>query len=188
MVLVLVLVLVLTGLLLSDLTLGARGGRADEPEPPATDAPVPAAPGPALTSDDPASPVEGPAPSVVAPAPPVEAPALAEPPAIGPVETGIAGRVTIAPSRPGPVREGQPDAAPYPTTLLVLDAAGAEAARLTTAPDGRFAVALPPGTYTVVPATVPAASGRDPRAAPQTVTVTAGALTCVEIRFASGLR
>lgn len=102
-------------------------------------------------------------------------------------ESGIEGQAVISPTRPGPVREGQSDSAPFKTTLVILRASdGSEAARVETGSDGRFRVALAPGTYKVGP---PEGIGRRlPRAGQEIVTVVPGRFAQVTISFDSGMR
>lgn len=101
--------------------------------------------------------------------------------------SGIEGQALISPIHGGPVRVGESDTAPFKTTLVVLRASdGAEVARLETGSDGRFRVALPPGTYNVGP---PANTGRRlPRGGQETVTVLPGKVAHVTINFDSGMR
>jgi hypothetical protein len=102
-------------------------------------------------------------------------------------ESGIEGQSVISPAHPGPVREGMSDSAPYKTTLVVWRLDGdREVTRFETGSDGRFRVALPPGTYRVGP---PPQTGRFlPRAAEETVTVAPGKFVRVTINFDSGMR
>lgn len=102
-------------------------------------------------------------------------------------ESGIEGRAVISPVRPGPQRQGDPGSAPYKTTLVVWSAdGGREVTRFETGSDGRFRVALSPGTYRIGS---PPQTGRFvPRAAEETVTVEAGKYAQVTIRFDSGIR
>lgn len=102
-------------------------------------------------------------------------------------ESGIEGQAVISPVRPGPIRQGESDTAPFQTTLVISRASdGAEVARLETGSDGRFRVALPPGTYKVGP---PAGTGRRlPRGGEETVTVAPGKFAHVTISFDSGMR
>jgi hypothetical protein len=102
-------------------------------------------------------------------------------------ESGIEGQALISPVGPGPTRQGQPDSAPFRTTLVISRASdGSEVRRLETGSDGRFRVALPPGTYTVGP---PVGTGRRlPRAGQETVTVAPGKFAQVTINFDSGMR
>ncbi len=102
-------------------------------------------------------------------------------------ESGIEGQAVISPTHPGPVRMGESGTAPYKTTLVIWDATNdREVARLETGSDGRFRVALPPGTYTVRPAQQ---KGRFlPRGSDETVTVAPGKFVQVTINFDSGMR
>ena len=102
-------------------------------------------------------------------------------------ESGIEGQALISPVHPGPTRQGQSDTAPFQTTLVISRTSdGAEVSRVETGSDGRFRVALPPGTYKVGP---PAATGRRlPRGGEETVTVAPGKFAHVTINFDSGMR
>lgn len=102
-------------------------------------------------------------------------------------ESGIEGQAVISPAHPGPTRQGESDTAPFQTTLVISRTSdGAEVARLETGSDGRFRVALPPGTYKVGP---PAGTGRRlPRGGEETVTVAPGKFAHVTISFDSGMR
>jgi hypothetical protein len=102
-------------------------------------------------------------------------------------ESGIEGQAVISPARPGPVRQGQSGSAPYKATLVVWSAdSDREVTRFETDADGRFRVALPPGTYRVG---APQQKGRFlPRVSEETVTVTSGKYTRLTIGFDSGMR
>lgn len=101
-------------------------------------------------------------------------------------ESGIEGKAVISPVRPGPVREGQSDTAPFQTTLVIFRASdGSEVTRVETGSDGRFRVVVPPGTYLVGP---PMTGRRLPRAGQETVTVVSGRFAQVTINFDSGMR
>ncbi|HXI91416.1 MAG TPA: hypothetical protein VNO24_15470, partial [Blastocatellia bacterium] len=102
-------------------------------------------------------------------------------------ESGIEGQAVISPVHPGPQREGSPGSAPYKTALVVWSAADdREVKRFETGSDGRFRVALAPGTYRVGP---PQQSGRFlPRGSEETVTVVPGQFVRVTISFDSGMR
>jgi hypothetical protein len=102
-------------------------------------------------------------------------------------ESGIEGQAVVSPARPGPTREGEPDTAPYKTSLTLSSASdGREIRQLETGSDGRFRVVLPPGIYKIGPA---ARAGRFfPRAGEQTVTVVQGRFAHVTIEFDSGMR
>ena len=102
-------------------------------------------------------------------------------------ESGIEGQAVISPVHPGPQREGSPSSAPYKTALVVWSAADdREVKRFETGSDGRFRVALAPGTYRVGP---PHQGGRFlPRGSEETVTVVPGQFARVTINFDSGMR
>jgi hypothetical protein len=102
-------------------------------------------------------------------------------------ESGIEGQAVISPVHPGPQREGLPSSAPYKTTLVVWSAGDdREVKRFETGSDGRFRVALAPGTYRVGPVRQ---SGRSlPRGSEETVTVVPGQFARVTINFDSGMR
>jgi hypothetical protein len=100
-------------------------------------------------------------------------------------ESGIEGQAVISPAHPGPQREGLPSSAPYKTTLVVWHT-DQEVIRVETGSDGRFRVALPPGTYKIGP---PQRGGRFlPRGSEETVTVAPGKFAQVTINFDSGMR
>jgi len=102
-------------------------------------------------------------------------------------ESGIEGQAVISPAHPGPQRESLPSSAPHKSTLVVWTAADdREVKRFETGSDGRFRVALAPGTYRVGP---PHQSGRFlPRGNEVTVTVAPGKFVQVTIEFDSGMR
>ena len=102
------------------------------------------------------------------------------------VESGIEGQAVISPVRPGPTRQGIPNSAPYKTTLVVRGEGDREVARFETGADGRFRVALAPGTYRVGP--LQAAGRFLPRAGEETVIVEPGKYATVTINFDSGMR
>jgi len=102
-------------------------------------------------------------------------------------ESGIDGQAVISPAHPGPLREGMSGTAPYKTTLVVWSADGdREVARFETGSDGRFRVALPPGSYRVGPPSQ--TGGFLPRGSEETVTVVPGKFVRVTINFDSGMR
>ncbi len=111
-----------------------------------------------------------------------------------PIETptprsGIRGTVLLAPTCAGGGDPGAYDpvlcVTPYAATLVVLDTEGARVAQITSGPDGKFQVDLPPGEYVVTPAT-----GADtyPIAQPVSVTVSTGQYAEVEINYDTGIR
>jgi hypothetical protein len=69
-------------------------------------------------------------------------------------ETGIRGVVVAGPTCPVVTDPPDPDCADRPVAgalLVVFDGDGDEVARVTSAVDGAFAIALPPGAYRIVP-------------------------------------
>jgi Carboxypeptidase regulatory-like domain len=69
-------------------------------------------------------------------------------------EAGVRGIVVAGPTCPVVTDPPDPDCADRPVAgavLLVLDADGDESARVTSAADGTFSVALAPGRYRIVP-------------------------------------
>lgn len=76
--------------------------------------------------------------------------AVAAPPAPSPIPSGIEGVILISPSRPGPARINQPNSAPASNVTFVVMKADAKVTSLTTDPEGRFRVSLPPGHYIVL--------------------------------------
>ena len=67
-----------------------------------------------------------------------------------PSSSGIEGTVMVSPSRPGPIRQGEPNAAPASNSPFVVKAGESVVARFTTDGEGRFQVALPPGHYVIL--------------------------------------
>jgi hypothetical protein len=97
--------------------------------------------------------------------------------------SGIEGQVTIRPMRPVE-RKGVPNAQPYQARITVLDPAGREVAVVDSDAEGKFRIALAPGTYVVRPAT----AGFYPRASEQRVEVGRNRMTQVDIVYDSGIR
>jgi hypothetical protein len=100
--------------------------------------------------------------------------------------SGIAGRALAGPTCPV-VTEGDPACDPRPlagVTVLVLDVNGTEIARLQTDADGRYAVTLPAGPYTVEPQP---AEGTLRMPEPIHVTVGANFVT-VDLEYDTGIR
>lgn len=99
---------------------------------------------------------------------------------------GIDGLVTIGPICPA-AREGMPcPDEPFAATVLIVDEAGDEVARVESGANGRFQVALAPGSYTLVPQSP--SPGAPPSAEARSVEVRAGAFTAVTIEYDSGIR
>jgi hypothetical protein len=67
------------------------------------------------------------------------------------VNSGIEGNVTIGPMCPVERIDSPCPDQPYAATIVIKDASGKEVARAHSAGDGRFRVALKPGSYTLVP-------------------------------------
>ena len=97
--------------------------------------------------------------------------------------SGIERQVTIRPMRPVE-RKGVPNAQPYQARITVLDPAGREVAVVDSDAEGKFRIALAPGTYVVRPAT----AGPYPRASEQRVEVGRNKTTRVDIVYDSGIR
>jgi hypothetical protein len=100
--------------------------------------------------------------------------------------SGIEGISVIGPTRPVQRVDEEPDQVPYPTTLLILAADRHPVARVTTGPDGRFRIDLPPGEYWVT-GSKPAGRFR-PQLPEEHVQVFAEKMTSVTLHFDSGLR
>lgn len=101
------------------------------------------------------------------------------------VETGIAGTVFIGPVMPVS-REGDPNHRPFAASLQMLRADGTLAAEAQSGADGRFAITVPPGQYTLQ-----GTAGKNhkfPRDTSQPVTVTEHHVTQVTVEFDSGIR
>lgn len=118
---------------------------------------------------------------------------LVKPPANVTLDTnsGIEGQALLGPVCPGPQVAGATEATrcadqPYQATFEVLAEKGSVVTTFQTDDQGRFEVALSPGTYTLVPQTNPNAVL--PRASIQTVTVTEGQFTQITINFDTGIR
>jgi hypothetical protein len=102
---------------------------------------------------------------------------------MGETRTGIEGTVSLRPVRPVQ-RKGAPGSRPYEALITIVDAGGHEIASVQSDAEGKFAVALPPGTYVVRPE----ARGMYPRASDQRVTVRANVTTHVDVVYDSGIR
>lgn len=105
-------------------------------------------------------------------------------PSATPLESGIRGSVRLGPTCPVERRD-LPCVTPYVAVLVILDVDQREVARVTSAADGRFEVALAPGDYTVTPT-----PGGDPfpTAPPQAVTVIPGSFVEIQIDYDTGIR
>jgi len=101
--------------------------------------------------------------------------------------TGIRGTVTLGPICPV-VRPDDPSCDPRPVggaTVTVRTLDGTTVARVTTEPDGGYAIGLPPGRY-VVEATQ--AEGFTKSSGRADVTVTPNRQTAVDLAFDTGIR
>lgn len=104
-----------------------------------------------------------------------------------PIGSGIDGLIVEGPTCPDismPLREGCQDA-PMPGITVIISAGGGML-DATSGPDGRFRVALDPGTYLLTPSVLGSGLGAAP--APFTVTVAPGAYTPVGIKYDTGIR
>ncbi len=112
-----------------------------------------------------------------------DGPDLASPTAAAP--SGVRGTVTIDTrcSTPAPTEEAC--TTPYVATIVVMDADEKIVGRITSGPDGRFEVALPPGEYALVPQP---AGDPFPQAQPVSVNVAPGEFASTEIDYDSGAR
>ena len=103
-----------------------------------------------------------------------------------PADTGIEGQVLIGPVCPV-VQMGQecPDQ-PYQAVLVIQTTAGRQVTRITTDAEGKFRLALAPGTYVLHPRTPQ--NSPMPFATDQTFNVVNGHFTQITIVFDSGIR
>jgi hypothetical protein len=100
--------------------------------------------------------------------------------------SGIEGSVTIGPVCPV-VRIDTPcPDQPYAATIVIDDGQGREVTRTKSGDDGRFRLALAPGSYTLVPQSPNGSSM--PHANSQQVDVRDGAYTHVDVQYDSGIR
>jgi len=76
--------------------------------------------------------------------------AMAATPTPGAMTSGIEGVIFVSPSRPGPTRIDQPNAAPAANVTFAVMRADARITSLTTDSEGRFRLSLPPGHYTIL--------------------------------------
>ena len=101
--------------------------------------------------------------------------------------TGLKGRTMIAAPCPGPAIDDKPcPDQPLSASFEVLDGNNKVIARFQSDAEGRFEIALPPGTYTIIPDA--AAPLFNPRNQPQQVTVQTKTMTDITLRFDSGIR
>jgi hypothetical protein len=98
-------------------------------------------------------------------------------------DSGIAGEVILRPIVPVE-RPGDVNHRPYAATIAIVDGAGRVVAAVSSGADGRFRVALEPGTYSLRPES----AGPGPHAPVQTAVVAHGRYTVVRIVYDSGIR
>jgi hypothetical protein len=104
----------------------------------------------------------------------------------GEASSGIEGRVTIGPTCPVERPDSPCPDAPFVATVRVMSGSDV-AASGTSAKDGSFRIAVPPGTYSVE--ADPVSSGGIARGIPvSNVVVHPGAFTHVNVTFDSGIR
>jgi hypothetical protein len=101
----------------------------------------------------------------------------------GTASSGIRGRALAGPQCPVEIAGSPCPDLPWQGTVIAIGASGEEHA-VTTDAEGRFELALEPGTYEV---SIDAASS-PPFAKPQTVTVEVGAFTEVTVSVDTGIR
>jgi hypothetical protein len=94
--------------------------------------------------------------------------------------------VTVGPTCPV-IQAGVPcPDAPLAAELEVRDAGGRVVTRGHASEDGRYRIALPPGTYQLVPLSPGAA--RMPSASPQPLSIEPGKWLTLDIQYDSGIR
>ena len=98
--------------------------------------------------------------------------------------TGVEGEIWIGPVRGGPDRLGVPNSAPLANTAFVVKKDEQVVASFETDDQGRFRVALPPGTYKV---SKPGVKGRVGGFGPFAVEVVAGQMKKVRWECDSGM-
>lgn len=100
-------------------------------------------------------------------------------------ESGVEGVITISPTRPGPLRRGDPVSKPLPDTVFVVQDGEKRVATFTTDGEGRFRVLLKPGHYTVLREGPKSSAGFF---GPFEIDILAGKVTKVEWQCDSGMR
>ena len=104
----------------------------------------------------------------------------------GATDSGIRGIVLLGPTCPVEQASSPCPDKPMQVEVRVLDSNDDEVRKVRSGADGRFAVTLDPGTYTLV--AVLTAGGGPPSAQPVTVTVVAHAFANAEVLVDSGIR
>ena len=100
--------------------------------------------------------------------------------------SGISGTAQIT-TQGGPIFAGQPAPTPRPLANAVItvqpQGGGTEITRTLSGADGAFKIALPPGTYRVVPLVSAADQQSGMTAQSQDVTVSVGAYTTITVQY-----
>ncbi len=99
--------------------------------------------------------------------------------------SGIRGVVLLGPTCGAQPADASPCVTPYLTELVITDDSGSTVGKVTSGNDGRFEIALPPGSYVIQPAP---GQGGVPFAIPVPVTVVADDYAEVEVDYDSGIR
>jgi hypothetical protein len=100
------------------------------------------------------------------------------------VKTGVEGVIRIGPARGGPIREGEESTIPLPAVAFAVMKGTEQAATFVTDAEGRFRLALPPGSYQAAPIGQPKIG----HYGPFDFVVTEGKVTQVEWVCDSGMR
>jgi hypothetical protein len=102
----------------------------------------------------------------------------------GDATSGIRGRALAGPQCPVEIQGSPCPDVPFQGTVIATDVATGDASTVETDTDGRFELALPPGTYevSIVSESPP------PFAKPQTVEVEPGAFATITVAVDTGIR
>ncbi len=100
------------------------------------------------------------------------------------IQTGVEGVVRISPARGGPIRQGEEGSIPLPAVAFAVMKETEQVATFITDAEGRFRIALPPGTYQAAPVSQPKIG----HYGPFNFEVTEGKVTSVEWLCDSGMR
>jgi hypothetical protein len=125
---------------------------------------------------------------VATPAPPARTPPPTPRATAAAARGSITGQALAGPTCPVAKLPPDPTCAdrPVPGVVIVItDAAGSVVASVTTDAEGRYAIGLPPGTYTLTPQP---RQGLMRTAAPATVSLVAGATETVDFAYDTGIR
>jgi hypothetical protein len=100
------------------------------------------------------------------------------------VKTGVQGVVSVSPARGGPIRQGDATSVPMPGIAFAVMKGTEQVATFITDPEGRFRIALEPGTYQAAPLSRPKIG----HCGPFDFEVTEAKVTSVEWLCDSGMR